>query len=80
MTHNKGDEKESFVEVINQMFIPGQTQHELNCPVSVRGQNLFTSLCTLLDSYSTGQIYNYYLSLFTSYKQHLRPCVDMHNC
>ena len=54
MTHNKGDEKESFVEVMNQIFIPGQTTWSQLAGVCERAG--LTDLATaLLDSYSTGQ-------------------------
>ena len=53
MGHYKGNEKESFVEVMNQIFIPGQTTWTQLAGVCDRAG--FTDLATaLLDSYTTG--------------------------
>ena len=53
MAHYKGNEKESFVEVMNQIFIPGQTTWTQLAGVCDRAG--FTDLATaLLDSYTTG--------------------------
>ena len=54
MAHYKGAE-ESFVEVVNQIFIPGQTTWTQLAGVCERAG--FTDLATaLLDSYSTGEL------------------------
>ena len=55
MGHYKGNEKESFVEVMNQIFIPGQTTWTQLAGVCDRAG--FTDLATaLLDSYTTGEM------------------------
>ena len=55
MTHYNGDKQESFVEVMNQIFIPGHTTWTELVGVCERAG--FTHCASaLLDSYSTGQI------------------------
>ena len=55
LSHYQGGEKESFVEVMNQIFQPGHTTWTILAGVCERAG--FTDLATaLLDSYTTGEI------------------------